>query len=51
MASNISIDQLSSYRGEEGRPCYVAIKGIVYDVTSGMEFYGPGTIRKGNLFA
>ena len=50
MASNISIDQLCSYNGEGGRPCYVSIKGIVYDVTSGMTFYGPGTICKKNIF-
>nr|XP_021143634.1 neudesin [Columba livia] len=29
-------------RCEEGQPIYLAVKGVVFDVTSGKEFYGKG---------
>nr|XP_009667367.1 PREDICTED: neudesin [Struthio camelus australis] len=32
----------SSKRQEEGQPIYLAVKGVVFDVTSGKEFYGKG---------
>ncbi|XP_021248137.1 neudesin isoform X1 [Numida meleagris] len=28
--------------GQEGQPIYLAVKGVVFDVTSGKEFYGKG---------
>ncbi|KAF2984920.1 hypothetical protein EK904_013156 [Melospiza melodia maxima] len=28
--------------GREGQPIYLAVKGVVFDVTSGKEFYGKG---------
>ncbi|XP_067901089.1 neudesin [Heterodontus francisci] len=35
--------ELAKYNGEEeGQPIYMAIKGVVFDVTSGKEFYGKG---------
>ncbi|XP_060115522.1 neudesin [Heteronotia binoei] len=35
--------ELARYNGqEEGQPIYIAIKGVVFDVTSGKEFYGKG---------
>ncbi|KAK0741074.1 cytochrome b5-like heme/steroid binding domain-containing protein [Schizothecium vesticola] len=37
----ISIEELSKANGEPGNKCYVAIKGIVYDVT-GNKAYQPG---------
>ncbi|KAK5886912.1 hypothetical protein CesoFtcFv8_017897 [Champsocephalus esox] len=34
-------EELSRYDGgEEGQPIYMAIKGVVFDVTKGREFYG-----------
>ncbi|KAH6649854.1 cytochrome b5-like heme/steroid binding domain-containing protein [Chaetomium tenue] len=37
----ISLEDLAKASGEEGQKCYVAIKGIVYDVT-GNKAYQPG---------
>ncbi|XP_038666991.1 neudesin isoform X1 [Scyliorhinus canicula] len=35
--------ELAKYNGEEeGQPIYMAIKGVVFDVTLGKEFYGKG---------
>ena len=35
--------QLSQYNGTDpSKPIYVAVKGRVYDVTTGKSFYGPG---------
>lgn len=36
-------EELRRYDGsEEGQPIYMAIKGVVFDVTSGKGFYGKG---------
>ncbi|XP_036883503.1 neudesin [Sturnira hondurensis] len=36
-------EELAGYGGEEeDRPIYLAVKGVVFDVTSGKEFYGRG---------
>ncbi|KAL0969498.1 hypothetical protein UPYG_G00228090 [Umbra pygmaea] len=36
-------EDLKQYDGsEEGQPIYMAIKGVVFDVTKGKEFYGKG---------
>ncbi|CAI4215129.1 unnamed protein product [Parascedosporium putredinis] len=37
----ISVDDLGKNSGADGQPCYVAIKGIVFDV-SGKDAYQPG---------
>lgn len=34
--------ELLSYDGSEEGPIYVAIKGILYDVTASRHLYGPG---------
>ncbi|KAK1276862.1 putative steroid-binding protein 3 [Acorus gramineus] len=39
----MTADQLRAYDGSDpGKPIYLAVKGTVYDVTSGKSFYGPG---------
>ncbi|KAI7804775.1 neudesin isoform X1 [Triplophysa rosa] len=36
-------EELKRYDGsEDGQPIYMAIKGVVFDVTTGKEFYGEG---------
>ncbi len=40
---NVTLDSLESYDGRDPmRPILLAIKGKVYDVTEGREYYGPG---------
>ncbi|KAK9818698.1 hypothetical protein WJX74_008869 [Apatococcus lobatus] len=39
---DITLDSLESYDGRDpGRPILLAIRGRVYDVTEGREYYGP----------
>ncbi|KAG1364402.1 putative steroid-binding protein 3 [Cocos nucifera] len=39
----LTAQQLKGFDGSDpGKPIYVAIRGTVYDVTSGKGFYGPG---------
>ncbi|CAK9221221.1 unnamed protein product [Sphagnum jensenii] len=40
---NISEDELNTYDGTDPKkPILVAIRGNIYDVSSGKSFYGPG---------
>ena len=34
--------QLMPYNGADGAPVYMAVRGRVFDVTPGRNFYGPG---------
>ncbi|KAI4337229.1 hypothetical protein L6164_015672 [Bauhinia variegata] len=39
----LSPQQLSQYNGSDpSKPIYVALKGRIFDVTTGKSFYGPG---------
>ncbi|KAK7311918.1 hypothetical protein RJT34_10390 [Clitoria ternatea] len=39
----LTAQQLAQYNGTDpSKPIYVAIKGRVFDVTTGKNFYGPG---------
>ena len=38
----ISLDQLAKCDGNNGRPLYLSVRGVVYDVGRGKNFYGPG---------
>lgn len=35
-------EELLNYTGVDDTPIYIALSGIVYDVTPGKSFYGPG---------
>lgn len=41
--ASFSPEQLSAYDGSDaGKPVYISVKGIVYDVSAAREFYGKG---------
>eukprot|EP01018_Ginkgo_biloba_P006730 Gb_40856 [translate_table: standard] len=43
MAMEFTEEELRKYNGtDSSKPIYVAIKGRVFDVSSGKSFYGPG---------
>ncbi|RHY83928.1 hypothetical protein DYB26_008883, partial [Aphanomyces astaci] len=37
-----TLDKLRAFNGEGDKPIYIAIKGVVYDVSRKRDFYGPG---------
>ncbi len=41
-------DELAAFDGKEGRPAYVAYKGVVYDVSQSMLWKGGSHLRKHN---
>lgn len=47
----VSAEELSAANGQNGGPVYLAIKGVVYDVTEGANFYGPGRKQLRTPFA
>eukprot|EP00759_Apiculatamorpha_spiralis_P054020 PhF_6_TR6762/c0_g1_i1/m.9756/K17278/PGRMC1_2; membrane-associated progesterone receptor component len=42
MTTQFTPDKLLEYNGTDGRPIYISVRGVVYDVTPGVDFYGPG---------
>ena len=38
----LDADSLAVFNGTNDHPIYISIKGVVYDVSSGSDFYGPG---------
>ncbi|GIM03276.1 hypothetical protein Vretimale_8042 [Volvox reticuliferus] len=43
MSHTFTASELSMYNGSEGdKPVYIAVKGIVYDVSASRDFYGKG---------
>ena len=39
---NITVEELSKYCGVDPfRPLYLAVRGVIFDVTTGRDFYGP----------
>ncbi|XP_020570941.1 probable steroid-binding protein 3 [Phalaenopsis equestris] len=40
---DLTSDQLKDYDGsDESKPIYISIRGVVFDVSTGKSFYGPG---------
>lgn len=39
---DFTADELIKFRGENGTPLYISVKGKVYDCTEAADFYGPG---------
>ena len=45
MCGDITLESLSKFDGRDFmKPLYFAVRGKVYDVTKGKDFYGPGTL-------
>jgi predicted heme/steroid binding protein len=37
-----TLDELRAFNGEDDTPIYIAIQGVIYDVSAKKDFYGPG---------
>lgn len=42
MSKEFSLDELSQYDGVKRDEIYISVRGKVYDMTPGKDFYGPG---------
>ena len=43
-------EELSLYNGvEPAKPVYLALRGVVFDVTAGKDFYGPGARTRSGI--
>ena len=49
MSAEFDAETLAQYTGVGDTPIYISVKGTVFDVTSGRDFYGPG--KSYNVFA
>ena len=50
MCGDITLESLSKFDGRDFlKPLYFAVRGKVYDVTKGKDFYGPGRLAFGSL--
>ncbi|KAK9817230.1 hypothetical protein WJX72_011430 [[Myrmecia] bisecta] len=44
MSLELTLDQLKAFDGSKPEgTIYISVKGVIYDVTSGSDFYGPGS--------
>ncbi|GAB5368943.1 hypothetical protein AAMO2058_001362800 [Amorphochlora amoebiformis] len=41
---NYSRKELEYFDGTDGKPIFIALKGVIFDVTAKAKFYGPGAI-------
>lgn len=50
MCGDITLESLRKFDGRDFlKPLYFAVRGKVYDVTKGKDFYGPGMYMSGRL--
>ena len=42
-ARDFTLEELKYYDGTDNKPLCISVKHIVYDVTKGKNFYGPGS--------
>jgi membrane-associated progesterone receptor component len=46
MAMSLTAAQLAAFDGSDPSvPLYIAVRGVIYDVSPGRSFYGPGVCR------
>ena len=51
MCGDITLESLSNFDGTDFlKPLYFAVRGKVYDVTKGKDFYGPGMLLAQYLY-
>lgn len=43
MSKLFTLKELAKFNGDNNGPIYLAVKGVVYDVSSKREFYGAGS--------
>jgi len=39
---DFTLEELRAFNGENGAAIYICVKGVVFDMSSGRDFYGPG---------
>lgn len=42
MSRKFTAEELSEFTGVNGKPIYISVKGVVYDCSEAVEFYGEG---------